>query len=284
MKIKNYFLQVFNNNFQSAIFFFSFAVGPLSIFLSPESLTKIFVQTYSLSNFIFSLFWTLFFLAKNSSKNLYGIINLFLVAVLLINSLFGLNLIVWIYVFSIIMVDLSSSQINSVSIKLLNRLIPIFLLLLLILNLITFELFLFSRIFQALFFSLTIYFYKQELQTLKINQPLKFLLISFVFYSGTIILLSFMLSGISVEIYKILIITFQIGLVLLLKELDYKSRHNSNGGALLFKLTNYLSLLVLVIPLYLFIESWNFIILFSILLYLISYNALNYSKKYLTNE
>jgi hypothetical protein len=283
MKVIQKFNQFFISNFQTVIFFISFAVGPLSIVLSPELITKGYVQSYNLANFLFSLFWTILFLTENKTRNLLFYINIILLIIIALNMFLGLKLIVWIYVFSVLMIDLSSSQINNPKIAILNRIISIFILILLAMNLIDFILFLWFRIFTSILFNWIIFFSNSELKSLKIDHPIKFILISFIFYSGSTILLSFLLNELPIKSYKILIIIFQLGLVLLLKEIDYKTRHNSSGGGMLFKFTNYTSLIIIIVPVYLFLINLDWRIFVAISIYFISYFILNYSRRYLKN-
>lgn len=276
--------RIIKNNFNSLFFFLSFAVGPLSLILSPDSFTKVYFQTYSISNFLFSLFWTLFFLKENNIKKRIASINFILLIIFALNLIFEFNLVVWLYVFSILMVDLISTQIRNKTITFTSRLISIILLLLLFLNKIKFDTFLNYRIIISICLSLIIYFSNYEVKKLKIDKPLAFIIITFVFYSGSVVLFSFLLNELPVHIFKILIILFQVGLVLMLKELDYKTRFNSNEGGLFFLITGYASIGILFPALYFVLKYPSVFTFLSIVLYCLSYFALNYSRKFLADE
>jgi hypothetical protein len=281
---QNKVICLIRNNFSSILFFVSFAVGPFVIIFTPENMAKDYVQSYSIANFIFSLFWTIIFTKENNYKLLIGFIYLLLIFSIVINILFNYHALVWIYVFAILMIDFLSSQTIKTNITVLNRILPILLLLLMAAKIINFDFFLWSRILGSLAFGLYLYKNNYEFHTLKIAKPIKFMLISFIFYSGSIILISFLLKDVLVNEFKTLMIVLQVGLVLLLKELDFKTRFNSKGGDLLFYLTKSISLFLPTLIVFLFDEINDVNIFLTLVVYYVSYFSLRSSRKYLVSE
>ncbi len=221
------------------LFVLSFALNPLIIGYLPAEYTKEFLTYFSVANLIFSLVFTLLFGWTKTARMANVWIPCLAFVILLSFMLFGRKVLWFYYTFVLLAADYSVTQTNSKKISLFYRIYLISsVLILLIFKNIFFEFIIFRSSVCSSFVAL-ILFSKKEYFQLSVKSPLKMIFITFTFYSGTLALLPNLFDSKNLLNLKIWYVGGQIGLGLILKELDFATRANTSNNtnlSLLIKL------------------------------------------------
>lgn len=181
--------------------------------------------------------------------------------------------------------DLIVSQIDTVNYSSIYRVVNILSIIPLFFIPNFFEYILYFRILLSFCIITVIFLKKHSIKLLLIEKSINFIVLTYLFYSGTLIFFSKFLLKYEVNQYKVWYMTIQVGLVLTLKELDFKTRSNSLGGKDLFKILNFIKIaLPFITTIFVYYKYKNIIIkdlMITLFIYFISLFFLDYSKKFL---
>ena len=278
-------LKKIKNNIFVILFYASFASNPLLFILAPENKTKNFIQIFSIFNLVFSFIITILFLNQNLIRRIkiifYSSFVLFISSICFIQD----NILYIFYIWMILFGDLIVSQIDTVNYSSIYRVINILSIIPLLFIPNSFEYILYFRILFSFCITSVIFIKNHTIKLLLIEKSTNFIVFTYLFYSGTLIFFSKFLLKYEVNQYKVWYMTIQIGLVLTLKELDFKTRSNSLGGKDLFKLLRFIKIaLPLITTIFVYYKYKNIIIndlVIILFIYFSSLFFLDYSKKYL---
>jgi hypothetical protein len=235
------------------LFVLSFALNPLIIGYLPNESTKEFLTSFSIANLVFSLAFTLLFgWGKTAKKANYWIPILALILLILL-AIFGKKILWFYYTFILLAADYSVTQTDSKKISLYYRIYLISsVLILLIFKNVFFEFIVLRSIVCSLFVLVIIVSQKEYCQ-LSIKSPLKMIVITFTFYSGSLALMPNIFDAKSLLNLKVWYVGSQIGLGLILKELDFSIRANTTNNRILSSLIKIGSIML---PIFIILFSY----------------------------
>lgn len=202
------------------LFLVSYILNPVIIHSIPQDIVSQFLTTYMWANVIFSLAFTIFFSTK-LIKYAYSFIVISFI-VLLVLIFFEGNYVWAILPFSILLGDYLCTQAAEGKISYTFRLVLIFTALPFIFPESDFLLFIVLRVGAILVFGFYLMLINKKPKRLEIAFPIKWIATTYLFYSGTLLLLPYLILD-SYELKYWFIVT-QVGLGLVLKKLDFEVR------------------------------------------------------------
>lgn len=261
------------------LFLLSYILNPVIIHSIPQNIVSQFLTTYMWANVFFSLAFTIFFSTKIIKYAYVFIIVsfIFLVALVFLEGNY-----VWaILPFSILLGDYLCTQAAEGRISYFFRLVLIFTALPFVYPDGNFSLLIVIRIVAILTFGFWLMFKNRKPKRLNISFPVKWIATTYVFYSGTLLLLPYLLTD-DTELKYWFIIT-QVGLGIVLKKLDFEVRSVSEN---IRKVGLLIYIGACALPLLLSIYYFSAI---AVIMYYLSFAALAYlgrqnSKGTFTNE
>ncbi|MFV8366705.1 hypothetical protein [Flavobacterium sp. XS1P27] len=270
------------------LFVLSFALNPLIIGYLPIEYTKEFLSCFAIANLIFSLLFTLCFGWLKTAKTAnYWIPSI--AFILLLSVLFFGNRALWFYyTFILLAADYSVTQTSSLKISLYYRIYLISSVLLLVCFKNFFYEFIIIRSVVCTMFVFVVILSKKEFCPLSLKSPWKMILITFTFYSGTLALLPNIFDNQNLLNLKVWYVGAQVGLGLILKELDFSTRANTTNNKIFIDLIKVGSILL---PIFILIFSYYlnrnisiFSNLIALFVYYISLYALYQVKPLITKS
>jgi hypothetical protein len=201
------------------IFLLSFSVNPIITYYIPSVDASKFLSIYAASNIIFSLMFTVLFIYFTKQVKVY-------LAIILIISVFCVfyrwEFLVFFYPFAMLAGDyLLTQSKNEKGILFFRAFLIISALSFLFLNSHYYEL-LYVRVILCMSVAALVLIFVSDFKSLKIDSGLKWISYTYIFYSGTLLLIP--LLSADGDSAKIWFIACQIGLGVTLKKLDFSSR------------------------------------------------------------
>jgi hypothetical protein len=249
------------------LFLISYALNPVIIMMVPDQSAERFLSVYAIGSIVFSLYFTFIFSQQKVIRFSRSLILLVIFVITLASIITGDVIMLWvIYPFALLAGDYVCTQSGSSKYTLIFRCVLIFSALPFIIFSDMFSEMIFLRVAICLLFMLYILIKVKDFMLLTIESTVKWVSITYVFYSGSLLLVP--LSGGDGEHIKIWFVTMQIGLGLILKKLDFSVRAVKDKTKLLLLLVD-VGALGLPFLVMIFYPDW---ILFSV--YMVSYLAL----------
>lgn len=237
---------------QFILFVLSFALNPLIIGYLPSEYTKEFLMYSSAANLIFSLGFTLLFGWEKTARKASFWIPILAIVILILSVFFGKKTLWFYYTFVLLAADYSVTQTQSRNSSLYYRIYLIISALSLLLFKSFFYEFIILRSIGCSLFVIYIISTQKDFYPLAVKSPLKMIVMTFTFYSGSLTLLPHLFDSKNLINLKLWFVGSQIGLGLTLKELDYLIRGNSTQNKLI---SNFLKIGSLLLPFLIFSAS-----------------------------
>lgn len=258
-----------------ALFIISFNANIFILISAPSNLTSTYVKSYTCSSALFSILIFIIFTAKIDSKKIKLICTLVPI-VFFINLLVIKEELLLFILYPAIILEADYLVTQSISLKLVNifRLVLILTAIPFLLTDLNFINLIEIRSLILLGFVSFVVSSKKIVMPLKIIYPYKFMALSYIFYTGVLLLFPYISSD-SSEL-KVWYLTTQVGLAVILKIADFSMRESYNSNKALYNMVYAISF---TIPILSMLKYPNFIFLS---LYFIGYLGLMYATKQLT--
>jgi hypothetical protein len=233
----------------------------------PDQDAELFLSVYAVGSIVFSLYFTFIFSQKKLLVFSKSLILLVVLAIGLIVTLTGDVMWVWLaYPFSLLVGDYVCTQSGSSKYTLIFRGVLIFSALPFLVVTDIFSELISLRIFLCMAFTFYILSKVNSFTLLSIDSTVKWVSITYIFYSGSLLLVPILGEG--GEHIKIWFVVMQVGLGLILKKLDFSIRAVKDQTKILLNLVDVATLCLPVLVMF-FYPDW---LLFSV--YVVSYLAL----------
>jgi len=242
------------------LFLFSYALNPLIIFRAPDSETEVFLTLYATFSIVFSLLLTVVFSNKFCIKHLKIAINIILIFLIPIILLGDKSQLIWIlYPLSLLLGDYICTQSASPRVSIIFRVILILTALPFLFPSLDFTIWLIVRMVMCFMFIIIINIKVNKYKILDIKSPIKWIFTTYFFYSGALLVTPYLSSGSPTSI-KVWFITLQVGLGLILKQLDFSVRSIKNRNVFLLKTIDIVVILLPLSVLFFYFDLVMFIV------------------------